>query len=185
MGGIGFQILVGGCLIVTEDELKAESGPAHAHVLSAVKSLIVIVGLFLSTPAWSQTKVYTNADLGHPLSPNRATVTAEQLASLAAHQFRVPRTFDGPTGVTSGLQATMGPFTDYQNTILPRRLDGTLLSDAPWVAYAPGPFYAPVYYPPSVPYATTGSYGGVHPGRRSHGRAAAGSRPAGRPTRGR
>ena len=154
-------------------------------VLSAVKSLLVIVGLFLSTPAWSQTKVYTNADLGHPLSPNRATVTAEQLASLAAHQFRVPQTFDGPTGVTSGLQATMGPFADYQNTILPRRLDGTLLSDAPWVAYTPGPFYAPVYYPPSVPYATTGSYGGAQHGRRSHGRAAAGSRPAGRPTRGR
>jgi len=150
-----------------------------------VKSLLLIVGFFLATPAWSQTKVYTNADLGHPLSPNRVTVTAEQLASLAAHQFRVPRTFDGPTGVTSGLQPTMGPFGDYQNTILPRRLDGSLWSDPPWVAYAPGPFYAPVYYPPSVPYATTAAYDGVRGGRRSHGRAAVGSHSSGRPTRGR
>jgi hypothetical protein len=67
----------------------------------------------------------------------------------------------------------MGPFADYQNTILPRRLDGSLWSDPPWVAYALGPFYVPVYDPPSVPYATTGSYGGVHDGRRAHGRTAA------------
>ena len=150
-----------------------------------MKILLLIVGLFFATPVWSQTKVYTNADLGQPLSPNRVTVTAEQLASLAAHQFRVPRTFDGPSAVTSGLQPTMGPFADYQNTILPRRLDGSLWSDPPWVAYAPGPFYVPVYDPPSVPYATTGSYGGVHDGRRARGRAAAGSHPSGRQTRGR
>ena len=151
-----------------------------------MKALGVIAVLFVATPAWGQTKVYTNADLGHPLSSNRATVTAEQLASLAAHQFHIPVRYEGPQVVSSGSSPTTGPFGDAQTTaMLPRRLDGSLWSDQPWVAYAPGPFYTPVYYPPAVPYATTGSYGGMHHGRRTHGRAAAGSPPSGRSTRGR
>jgi len=151
-----------------------------------MKALGVIAVLFVATPAWSQTKVYTNADLGQPLSSNRATVTAEQLASLAAHQFHIPVRYDGPQVVNSGSSPTTGPFGDVQTTaMLPRRLDGSLWSDQPWVAYAPGPFYTPAYYRPSVPYATTGSYGGMHDGRRARGRAPVGSHSSGRSTRSR
>jgi hypothetical protein len=107
--------------------------------------MLLIVGLCVATPAWSQTKVYTNADLGKPLSPTRPTVTGEQLSSLAAHQFRLPVVAAGPTVISSGLSPTGGPFSDYQNTIPSRRLDGSLWSDPPWTSYYPG-FYPP-YYP--------------------------------------
>ena len=129
-----------------------------------MKTLLVIAGIFVATPAWSQTKVYTNADLGRPLSSNRGTVTPEQLASLEAYQFRVPRTYDGPMALSSGLSPTGGPFGDVQNTIVPRRLDGSLWTEPQWqVSYLPGfyPYYSG-YYPPYVPWP--GSAG--DPGRR-------------------
>ena len=105
------------------------------------------------------------------MSPNRGTVTPEQLASLAAHQFRLPQTFDGPRMVSAGSSPTAGPFGDVQNTIVPRRLDGSLWTDPPWqsVAYAPG-YYVP--YVPSVPYVSgVRDHGGRSGGARRHGAA--------------
>lgn len=116
-----------------------------------MKLPLVIACLLAASPAFGQTKVYTNADLGRPLSPNRGSVTPEVLAALAAHQFRVPMTFDGPRVVSSGLSPTSGPFGDFQNAIVPRRLDGSLWSEPQWqVSYYPG-FYTP--YVPYAPYA--------------------------------
>jgi len=115
-----------------------------------MKILTLIVGLLAALPAFSQPRVYTNADLGRPLSPNRVTVTPEQLASLAAHQFVAPwvdRQWDRV--ISSGSSPTSGPFGDYRQDIQPRRLDGSLLTDPPWQSLS----YYPGYYPPYVPYA--------------------------------
>ena len=120
-------------------------GPTHAPQIRMKSPLLLIIGLCVASPAWSQTKVYTNADLGRPLAATRPTVSPEILASLAAHQFRLPVISEGPTVTSSGLSPTGGPFSDYQNVIPSRRLDGSLWSDPPWTSYYPG-FYPP-YYP--------------------------------------
>ena len=151
-----------------------------------MKTLPLIACLLAASPAFSQPRVYTNADLGQPLSPNRVTVTPEQLASLAAHQFRIPLTFDGPRVVSSGSSPTAGPFGDYQQTILPRRLDGSLWTDPPWQSIPYYPSYYPSYYGPSahVPYVP---YAAGPRGPRAHGgrRPTAGHGAPRRPSRGR
>jgi hypothetical protein len=128
-----------------------------------MKILTLIVGLLAALPAFSQSRVYTNADLGRPLSPNRVTVTPEQLASLAVHQFVAPwvdRQWDRV--VSSGSSPTSGPFGDYRQDIQPRRLDGSLLTDPPWQSLS----YYPGYYPPYVPYAYAyAPYAGHSPAR--------------------
>jgi hypothetical protein len=60
--------------------------------------LLAAVVVLVASPAVAQTsRVYTNADLGKPLE-RVFTVTPEQLAELAAHQFvYVPPAPDGPT----------------------------------------------------------------------------------------
>jgi hypothetical protein len=126
-----------------------------------MKILTLIVGLLAALPAFSEPRVYTNADLGRPLSPNRVTVTPEQLASLAAHQFVSPwvdRQWD-PV-VSSGSSPTSGPFGDYRQDIQPRRLDGSLWTDPPWQSLS----YYPGYYPSYVPYAHA-PYAGHSPAR--------------------
>jgi hypothetical protein len=75
-----------------------------------MKILPLIVCLLSASPAFSQPRVYTNADLGGPVSPNKGTVTTEQLASLAAHQFALPQHYAGPTvfiGATSDSYMTL------------------------------------------------------------------------------
>lgn len=140
--------------------------------------LFLIVGLLLATPAWSQpTPVYTNADLGHPVSPSRPTVTPAQLASLAAHQYRVPIRPSGPSWVRSGLSPTMGPFGDYQTDAwTPRRLDGSLYSDPPWqtIAYVPG------FYGHYGAYATGSGDGRAHRRREGPARSHSTGRTRGR-----
>jgi hypothetical protein len=54
--------------------------------------VIVLVAILASAPAFGQSRLYTNADLGRPLD-RTVTVTPEQLASLAAHQFRLPASY--------------------------------------------------------------------------------------------
>jgi hypothetical protein len=100
-----------------------------------MKAVLLIAGLFAASPAFGQTKVYTNADLGRPLSPNRVTVTPEQIGALARHQFvgvRVERVWDPVVG--TGSSPTAGPFADYQQTIVPRRLDGSLWTEPQWMS---------------------------------------------------
>ena len=69
-----------------------------------MRILALIACLLSASAAFSQPRVLTNADLGGPVSPNKGTVAAEQLASLAAHQFVPPDHYAGPTvsiGATS------------------------------------------------------------------------------------
>jgi hypothetical protein len=69
-----------------------------------MRILPLLACLFSASAAFSQPRAFTNADLGGPVSPNKGTVTAEQLASLAAHQFALPQHHAGPAifiGATS------------------------------------------------------------------------------------
>ena len=55
-----------------------------------MKILPLITLLLVAMPAFAQSRVYTNADLTpRPMIWTR-TVTAEELRSLEAHQFRLP-----------------------------------------------------------------------------------------------
>lgn len=55
-----------------------------------MKTITLLVVLLIATPAVAQSRLYTNDDLGRPLSPNRATATPEQLAGLKAREFHLP-----------------------------------------------------------------------------------------------
>jgi hypothetical protein len=57
---------------------------------------MLLIALLTSAPAFGQSRIYTNADLGRPLSPSRPTPTADELSALAAHQFTLPP--DYPSG---------------------------------------------------------------------------------------
>jgi hypothetical protein len=55
-----------------------------------MKILPLITLLLVATPAFAQTRIYTNADLGqHPVTWTR-TVTPAELAGLEARQFHLP-----------------------------------------------------------------------------------------------
>jgi hypothetical protein len=80
--------------------------------------------LFSASAAFSQPRVLTNADLGRPVSPNKGTLTAEQLASLAAHQFALPQHPSGPTvfiGATSDGYTTL-PHASITRPVAPSRV---------------------------------------------------------------
>lgn len=52
--------------------------------------------MLIAAPAFAQSRVYTNADLGKKL-PRTHAVTPEELDSLRAHQFVLPHEYHGPT----------------------------------------------------------------------------------------
>jgi hypothetical protein len=77
---------------------------------SMMISRLAVACLLIAVPAAAQSRVYTNADLGKPRTWSR-TATAEQLASLAAHQFvAAPVIPDGPTVTIIPGEASHGPF---------------------------------------------------------------------------
>jgi hypothetical protein len=77
---------------------------------------LAVACLLIAVPAAAQSRVYTNADLGKPRTWSR-TATAEQLASLAAHQFVAPPEIpDGPTVMIIAGQASHGPFGPLELT---------------------------------------------------------------------
>ena len=80
-----------------------------------------------------EARVWTNADLGRPLSPTRRTVTPEELASLATHQFvYVPPSREAePWLVILGSSPTAGPFGEFPTFGAPRSLDGYGYAE-PW-----------------------------------------------------
>ena len=63
-----------------------------------MKLLPVITLLLVAPPVLGQSRLYTNADLGRPLSPERVIATPEELRALAARQFRLPPTPDRSDG---------------------------------------------------------------------------------------
>ena len=90
--------------------------------------------MLANAPAFAQSRVYTNADLGRPLE-RTVTVTPQQLASLAAHQFRLPSSYPpGPQVVIIG-HPEDGPFGPFKE-LLPT----APLSNGPY-QFGPSWFY--------------------------------------------
>jgi hypothetical protein len=96
-----------------------------------MKSLLLVGCFFLASPAFSQTRTYTNADLGQSVSSAKVT-SAEAAAILAPHQFTWQPTATGPHVLVVPSSATAGPFGEFREFSPARRLDGTLLSDPQW-----------------------------------------------------
>ena len=95
------------------------------------------IALLVASPAFGQSRVYTNADLGKPL-PGISTVTpAEAAALLAPHQFVyvAPRPAEPPVVLLES-SPTAGPFGEFKPFSPPRRLDGSSYQDPPWEALA-------------------------------------------------
>ena len=79
-----------------------------------MKRTILVVALSISTPAAAQqARVYTNADLGRPVTRTRS-ITAEELRGLEERQFKFqPRLPDGPRVVGVWSSPTAGPFGEF------------------------------------------------------------------------
>jgi hypothetical protein len=124
-----------------------------------MKSLLLLGCLLLTSPAFSQTPRYTNADLGQSVSSVKVT-PAEAAAILAPNQFQLPGpSFVGPRVLGIHSSPTAGPFGEFREFSPARRLDGTLLSDPQWSVSTWIPFGG-----------FGGGYGGGrHVARASHG----------------
>jgi hypothetical protein len=71
---------------------------------------LAVASLLITAPAFAQSRVYTNADLGKPRTWAH-TATAEDLVSLAKRQFVAPPMFPaGPTVLTIAGDPSHGPF---------------------------------------------------------------------------
>jgi hypothetical protein len=106
-----------------------------------MKLLAVLALVFAATPAFSQPRVYTNADLGRTLSPIPGTSPAEAVAILRALQPAPPAPRSVSTWWVPGPQVhvipsspTAGPFGEFAPFSEARRLDGTALDTAPWTS---------------------------------------------------
>ena len=77
---------------------------------------LTVACLLIAAPAFAQSRVYTNADLGKPRTWSH-TATAQELASLAARQFVAPPVFpDSPTVLIIGGDPSHGPFGPLEIT---------------------------------------------------------------------
>ena len=77
---------------------------------------LTVACLLLAAPAFAQSRVYTNADLGKPRTWFH-TATAQELASLAARQFVAPPVFpDNPTVLIIAGDPSHGPFGPLEVT---------------------------------------------------------------------
>jgi hypothetical protein len=101
-----------------------------------MKRVVLLVMLF-AAPASGQSRVYTNADLGRPIE-RATTVTTDELAWLAAHQFALPSPYPGPQVVIIGGHPEDGPFGPFKD--LPPTAP---LSNDPY-------YFGPVLYGPRV-----------------------------------
>ena len=100
-----------------------------------MKAITFFVGLLLSAaPVAGQSRVYTNADLGKPLTSAARLDPAAAAAILAPHQFvALPAApaLGGAQVVVIG-SPTAGPFGEFAPFPEPRRLDGSLYTERPW-----------------------------------------------------
>lgn len=94
----------------------------------------LIITLLAASPAFAQSRIYTNADLGRPLFPASTVTPAEAAAILAPYQFVyvAPAPRWGPTFVVLKSNPADGPFGAFHPFAPGRRLDGTPLSEPPW-----------------------------------------------------
>lgn len=100
--------------------------------------------LLMAGPAFGQSHVYTNADLGKPLA-RITTVTPEQLEEMAAHQFRLPPAIpNGPTFIVIGSR-TPPPQSEWRGPYDPSPLDWGWQNQPAWF-----PSYGFAVSPPHV-----------------------------------
>lgn len=93
----------------------------------------LLITLLVASPVFGQSRIYTNADLGKPLSRTSTLTPAEAAAILAPRQFvYVPERPSEPMAVVARSSPTAGPFGEFKPFDPPRRLDGSSYSDPPW-----------------------------------------------------
>lgn len=94
----------------------------------------LIITLLVASPAFAQSRIYTNADLRRPLFPTSTVTPAEAAAILAPYQFVYvePAPRWGPRFVVLRSNPADGPFGAFHPFAPGRRLDGTPLSEPPW-----------------------------------------------------
>jgi hypothetical protein len=97
--------------------------PPHTPAEDAVRTPLVIACLLIAAPAVAQTRVYTNADLGKPLTWARSP-TPEELASLRARQFVPPPQIpERPSLRVIDGDPTHGPFGPFEMAAFTEPLD--------------------------------------------------------------
>lgn len=102
-----------------------------------MRPTLVLIALLIAAPAFAQSgRIYTNADLGHPLAvvPDTRLTPADAAAILFPGQFvYLPSTRTlGPQVYVVGSSSTAGPFGEFPPFPAPRRLDGSSYADPPW-----------------------------------------------------
>lgn len=100
-----------------------------------MKTIAFIVTILVVSPAFAQSRIFTNADLGKPLSRGSVAKADQAAAVLAPYQFVdvAPREwFQGPTVMVLDSSPTAGPFGEFKEFSPARRLDGSFLTDPPW-----------------------------------------------------
>lgn len=104
-----------------------------------MRQVLFVVALLVAVPVLGQSRVYTNADLGKPMSRTTAIGPAEAAAILAPHQFvYVPAQRLEPIAMMSRSSGTAGPFGEFKPFGPSVRLDGSPYSEPPWSATAYG-----------------------------------------------
>jgi hypothetical protein len=108
--------------------------------LDAVMLVLLVIWLvavfsMIARPAGAQERIWTNADLGKPLSASRPRISESELTGLTANQFKsLPEAPKGPTVFIMGSSSPQaGPWA-FPPPAPARRLDGTLL-DSPVTVY--------------------------------------------------
>lgn len=105
-----------------------------------------MVGLLVVSPAFAQSRVFTNADLGKPLTRSTTLRPDEAAAILAPYQFVdvAPREwFLGPTVTVVNSSPTAGPFGEFREFGPSRRLDGSFFTDSQWSTATYGGWQGP------------------------------------------
>lgn len=99
-----------------------------------MKRILILVGLLVAPPAFAQSRVYTNADLGKRLTNDARLDPATAAAILAPYRYQAPtpKSYGGSIYVLRS-SASAGPYGEFKPFDPPRRLDGTSYTDPPWM----------------------------------------------------
>jgi hypothetical protein len=90
--------------------MKPTGAPSSILRIAFVIAPVIVIALGGSaSPLSAQSHVYTNADLGKPLTTDRPVVTAEELSALAARQFQPIPQYDGPYVVMASADPGVQP----------------------------------------------------------------------------
>jgi hypothetical protein len=83
----------------------------HEFEEKRMTARLAVTFVLLAVPAFGQSRVYTNADLGKITRTHNAT--EEELAGLRAHQFVLVREYAGPEVIVAGGSPSEGPFGPF------------------------------------------------------------------------